>query len=312
MNVRAVVTEVLAIAMTAIFFVNIFIDSPFGIWGRVGAFLAFLILAYYLIRGVLNEARQREELDGLNHTLEARVAAQTVEVRRSYEAEKRARIDLEKLNDAKDQFIMMTQHHLRGPVSSIAHADSLDAAKQSGARLSRIVDDFLDITALKPGASILDVRSVSLRPAVADILDELRMPIEKMGLRIEWPQDDAHWPRVPADEKKMREALFIVFENAVRYNQPGGSVTVSTAADGGMFRIAIENTGIGISKEESEKIGTALFYRGKFAREAYPIGMGVGLSLVKAVLQAHRGSFSIGSAGPGRGARATVTLPLGR
>lgn len=330
MNVRAVVTEVLAIAMSAIFFINIFIETPLGIYGRVAAFIVFLVLAYFLIRGTLREAAQREQLNDLNHNLEAKVAAQTTEIRKAYEMEKHARLELEKLNDAKDQFIMITQHHLRTPVNSVNWAleESLSGvygtvgAKlkpvlaetlASGKRLMRIVDDFLNITAIKIGTNILDISRKSLKPAIEDILAELKENIAKMRLTVSYSNDDKDWPVIAVDEGKMRESLFIVMENAVRYNRDGGSIAITTARrgdSGDRFEIVIENTGLGISEEESKKIGSALFYRGEYARKAYPIGMGVGLSVVKAIIRAHHGTFSIESRGKGEGAKVTVSLPI--
>lgn len=317
MNVRAVVTEVLAIAMAAIFFVNIFIDTQFGVYGRIAAFMVFLVLAYYLIRGTLREAAQRQELRDLNENLEARVAEQTVEIRRSYEAEKHARVELEKLNDAKDQFIMITQHHLRTPVNgiiwaleSVKRSTVLEAALENGHRLMKIVDDFLNITAIKIGTNILNLETKSLKPAIDDILTELKPAITDMNVSIELPTTDSAWPLLEIDAGKMRESLFIVFENAVRYNTKGGSVKIATSHTSEKFTLIVENTGLGISHEESQKIGSALFYRGQFARKAYPIGMGVGLSVVKAIIRAHKGTFEIRSDGPNKGARVTITLPF--
>jgi signal transduction histidine kinase len=335
MDVRAVVTEVLAIAMTAIFFLNIFIDTPFGIWGKIAAFLAFLILAYYLIRGVLREARQREQLNDLNQNLEVKVAAQTVEIRRSLEAEKQARMELEKLNDAKDQFIMITQHHLRTPVSSVNWSlesilngeygaatgklkSVLEQTYESGKRLMRIVDDFLNITAIKIGTNILNLEQQSLKTSIDDILSELKPAIASANISVAWDSDPQRWPSLPIDASKLREALFIIFENAIRYNTDGGSVNVGTETvqdektHRQMFEITITNTGLGISRDDIGKIGTSLFYRSEFARKAYPIGMGVGLSVVKAMIRAHQGSFTITSAGPGTGVRVIVTLPFVR
>jgi len=339
MDVRAVATEVLAIAMSAIFFINIFIDSPFGIWGRISAFLAFVILAYFLIRGILRENQQREQLVNLNFSLESKVAEQTLEIRKSYEAEKHARLELEKLNDAKDQFIMITQHHLRTPINKILWeldeslkgtygalniklSKVLRDTQSSGERLMRIVNDFLNITTIKIGTNILSISKISLKPVIEDILEELSSNIESMHLTVNIPQNKESWPIISVDESKIRESLFIIMENAVRYNKDEGSVTIITAlrkndsvlADKSKnvknFEIVIENTGLGISPEESEKIGSALFYRGEYARKAYPIGMGVGLSVVKAIIRAHHGTFGIESGGKDTGAKVTVNLPL--
>lgn len=293
-----------------------------------------VIFGIMLIRGVLREIDQREklekltaELQTLNLTLEAKVAEQTVEIRRSYEVEKKARVELEKLNDAKDQFIMITQHHLRTPVTGIMWQiesilkgvygtinNKVESAiltmNTSVDRLMTIIDDFLNITAIKSGANILNLTVKSLKPAVIDVLDEIKLEIERMKVAISYPNDDASWTEIQADHPKMREVLLIVIENAVRYNHEGGTVSISTDVKDGIFTMTIENTGIGITKEEHEKIGASLFYRGQRAREAHAIGMGVGLSVVKAMVRAHHGTFRIESGGKDAGAKVSISLPV--
>lgn len=327
MSVRIVVTEVLAIGMAVIFFINIFINTPFGVWGRAVTFLTFLTLATYLIRGVLKEAKQKVELNDLNRNLSQKVAEQTDEIRKSYEAEKQARQELEKLNDAKDQFIMITQHHLRTPlvsvmweIESVANGvygavtaelrKAIAGMKTSTDRLMQIVNDFLNITAIKIGTNILNLSEQSLKSAIEYIIQQLAPEIRHMDIKIDYPRDDSSWPKLKIDYDKMREILLIVIENAVRYNHPGGSVAISTGVSDGAFELTVQNTGIGISDEEKQKIGSALFYRGASARKSHPIGMGIGLAVVKAIVRAHHGTFKIESLGEGRGAKATISLPV--
>ncbi|MBU6427183.1 HAMP domain-containing histidine kinase [Patescibacteria group bacterium] len=328
MNVRAVATEVLAIGMTVIFFVNIFIDLSWGIAGRAATFIVFIALATYLLKISLREAEQRAKLSDLNKNLEQKVADQTAEVKHAYEMEKKARKDLERLNETKDQFIMITQHHLRTPITGIRWEiesllkgergeidgearQALMEASGSVDRLTHIVDDFLDITAIKAGTNILNTSVGSLMPAVREVIDELHLDIERSGIAVSYPMNADAWPEFPVDYDKMRECLFIVVENAVKYNRRNGSVSITTGKRGGLFEIAIENTGIGISPEERGKIGTSLFFRGHQARELNPIGMGIGLSVVKAIVKAHRGEFKIESKGKDLGARAVIWLPMG-
>jgi signal transduction histidine kinase len=327
MDVRAVITEVLAIGMAVIFFINIFIETSFGLWSRVATFVTFFVMAYFLVRATLKEAKQREELDDLNSSLSQKVAEQTKEVREAYEIEKKARRDLEKLNDSKNQFIMITQHHLRTPVTTIdwelesmlagaygsimpelktAIIDTQTAAK----RLTHIIDDFLNIAALKAGGSILNLSRHSLKPAIIDILGELKLDIARMRIAVTYPQDETDWPELSIDHDKMREILLIIMENAVKYNRDSGFINISTRAYDDRFEISIENSGIGITFEETEKIGSALFYRGQSARSINPTGMGIGLSVAKAIIRAHHGIFSIKSNGAGKGTVVTVTLPL--
>jgi two-component system phosphate regulon sensor histidine kinase PhoR len=186
--------------------------------------------------------------------------------------------------------------------------DVIQDMKTSATRLMGIVNDFLNITTVKVGTSILNISSISLKPATEDILEELKPEIAKMDLTVTYPKEESAWPKLKIDAGKLREAIFIVMENAVRYNRPGGSIRISTEAKPDSFELVVENTGIGITPEESAKIGSSLFYRSQEARQNHPIGMGIGLSVVKAMVKAHRGTVSIESKGKGEGARVVVRI----
>ncbi len=336
MNVRAVVAEVLAIGMTVIFFINIFVNLSWGLWVDVVTFSIFLLLAIYLIRLVLREAKQRELLTTLNSTLSEKVAEQTAEVRKAYELEKHARRELEKLNETKDQFIMITQHHLRTPVTSIRwqleamlggtygafslkQSRALEDTNTAVERLTRIVDDFLNITALKVGSQILNIETGNLLPLIEDVLHELKIDIENMHLKVVYPHDTASWPDLQIDASKMREVLLIILENAVKYNVDGGTIEIKNRlVDGAdnvagsshhIFEMTIENSGMGLVVEDKEKLFSRHFYRSQRAQKANPIGMGIGLSVARAVVRAHHGTLEIESDGEGMGARVMIRLP---
>jgi signal transduction histidine kinase len=327
MNVKVVVTEVLAIAMTAVFFINIFINKNWGVWSDILTFIAFIILTIYLLKGVLREARQKEQLKDLNDNLELKVAAQTVEIRKSYDLEKKARRDLEKLNETKDQFIMITQHHLRTPVTNIRwqiesmasgafgtiNSEIKEALKNTSTsvqRLIRIVDDFLSITALKVGTKILNISNADLLIILEDVFDELKFDSAAKHLNIEYPKEHSSWPLLPIDVSKMREVLLIVAENAVRYNLDKGFIKIKTRMSASNFNIEIQNTGVGIQNEDQNKIFTHLFHRTEQARTAHPMGMGVGLSVARAIVRAHHGEITLASEGLNKGAVVKLSLPL--
>ncbi|EFK96473.1 Adaptive-response sensory-kinase sasA [sediment metagenome] len=328
MNVRVAATQVFVIAMIAMALLNIFIDLVFGIYGRIALFIAFLFLGYFLFKSLTREAKQKDQLKSLNSTLSQKVAEQTAEIRKAYELEKHARRDLEKLNETKDQFIMITQHHLRTPVMRITNGletlfpnngkgvdesrrQTLTETKASVARLSKIADDFLNISTIKVGSKILDISRNSLKPLLDDVLHELKIDIEKMHLSVNIPNDIASWPQLPIDTNKMREVLLIILENAVRYNIDGGKIDIQNRIDKSseeMFEMIIENTGVGISKEDISKLFNQNYFRSKVAQTANPVGMGIGLYVARAVVRAHHGELTIESDGENMGARIVLRL----
>ena len=321
MDVKIVITEVLAIAMSAIFFINIFIDIPFGLVGRISAFLGFLVIGYFMIKSVITEAKQREQLKVLNLTLEQKVSEQTAEIRGALERERHTRLELEKLNDAKNSFISIVEHNIRGPLTNLEHAigsiknapvlkNPLETMRRSTERIQKLTEEFQNIRTLKPGANILNLTETSLLSTIEEILADIHEDISKLKLTVAYPKDPKQWPPLHVDLCKMHECLFVILENAVKYNRLGGSINISAANTGTDFVLTIENTGIGITPNEIEKLSTSKFYRGESAREHNPIGMGVGLSLARVIIRAHKGELEINSAGVQMGARVTVKLPL--
>lgn len=297
-------------------------------------FILSIIFGLLLTKSVFKEINQRKKIETLaldltllNSTLSEKVAEQTREVKKAYELEKKARRDLEKLNDTKDQFIMITQHNLRTPVTSIrwelesmlsGNYGSVSPEIEKALRntdtsvnhLMGIVDDFLNITTLKVGSQILQISSANLKPLLEDVLHELRIDIENLHLSIEYPNDMQSWPMLKIDSNKMREVLLIVVENAVRYNIDHGKIIIKNQIENNIFKMTIENTGIGIVSEDKKSLFDRLFFRSKRAQSAHPTGMGIGLSVSKAVLRAHNGDINIHSDGENMGAVVTMSLPI--
>jgi signal transduction histidine kinase len=326
MNVRTVVTEVLAVGMTVIFFINIFIDLSLGIGGRVITFIVFLILAFYLFKVSLQEAEQNDQLTSLNATLSERVAEKTKEVRQAYEIEKKARWELEKLNETKDQFVMIAEHHLRMPLASIHRrlemiSEKVGADREEIQEVLRDTSDSVDILAntisslsgiavLKPGQNILNLSRTNIKTIVEDVIKELKFYIKDLHISITYPKDKESWPELHIDKDKIYEVILIIMENSIKYNHDHGTINISTKSDANNFELTIENTGIGITEEEKETISKQVFYRSEKAKKLNPLGMGVGLSVARTILNAHHGSLEIESGGRDMGARICIVLKL--
>jgi signal transduction histidine kinase len=338
-NIKVIATELLIFSLWIFISIRIFLaTSIHEILIECCILLFTIVIGLITIRGTLKEITHREEIEilasdlkSLNSTLSQKVAEQTAEVRKAYELEKHARRDLEKLNETKDQFIMITQHHLRTPVTSIRWElesmlngtygrvgamlkQALNDTNTSVARLTRIVDDFLNITALKVGSQILNIETGNLKPLVEDVINELKIDIGNMHLSVDYLHNGASWPDLQIDAGKMREVLLIILENAVKYNVDGGTIQIKTRLvednAGRMFGMTIENTGVGLTTEDKEKLFTRHFFRSKRAQAANPIGMGIGLSVARAVVRAHHGDLAIESAGENTGAKVMLKLPL--
>ncbi len=326
-NLKLFLAEIVTFSLWIIILIRtLSADNAHEIFVEIAVLIITIVFGILLILTLIKNLKQKEELTSLNQHLSDKVAEQTKEIRAAYDLEKHARRELEKLNETKDQFIMITQHHLRTPVTGIeweleAMLDGnygkvpekikagLLEAKSAVGRLTHIIDDFLNITAIKTGQNILTLAPQSLLPLIEDILKELKPDIARLSLDVSYPKDPDSWENLNIDAQKMRDTLLIVIENAAKYNRENGRIDIKTERSANMFVINIENTGIGITAEEIGKIGTALFYRGLEARARNTIGMGVGLSVAKAIIKAHRGTFEIRSNGKDRGASVIISIP---
>ncbi len=303
-------------------------------------FIISIIFSIILIKATRKEVEHlnkisslASELKSANSTLSEKVAEQTKEISRAYELEKKANRELEKLNETKDQFIMITQHNMRNPVISIEREIGIAIANidKSGSgytrkdliieknlkntehyinNLKRMVDDFLNITTLKKGSQILNLSNESIEPIIENIINDFRIDMENMNITIDYPTETASWSDIRMDKSKIREAMTIIIENAIKYNVKDGKIIIKTEKDAKAFKIIIENTGVGIDQNEKEKIFERLFYRSKEARIANPRGMGVGLSVARAIVRAHHGDIDIHSDGENMGAKVVLTLPF--
>ena len=280
-------------------------------------------------------AKLNEQLGREKEIIEQKVAAQTQEVRQAYEVEKKARIELEELDKAKDQFILATQHHLRTPLTIIkgylqqfllkkaAPVDEegrlfLEKASTATDRISALINELLDVSQMQVGKSILRREAVNLRTLVEDIFDEISSEVTKKHLKLSLvfsPKKEDNI--VSADKEKVKEALTNLVDNAVKYNQEGGEIKVKgekfshpIEKDRKFYRLTIADTGIGISPEELAHLFTQYFERGKEAEKIYTTGRGIGLVLTKNIISAHGGRVWAESEGRNKGARFVVELPV--
>ncbi len=227
-----------------------------------------------------------------------------------------------KIDQHKSEFVAMVAHDLRAPLASIVQMIyAIRACKDDTERrahlLERIsvrikdqlqmIENLLSLSRLETGALVL-----SLEPARGDdILDQVvelvrpKAAGKKIDLRYGSPEKD-WWAAV--DHDQIRVVLTNIVDNAIKYTPDGGRVTVSSWAGNSLARIVVEDSGIGISKEDLPHIFDRFFrVRDKTTRGI--TGNGLGLSLVQKVIEAHNGSIDVVSE-PNKGTRFTVCLPL--
>jgi heavy metal sensor kinase len=173
-------------------------------------------------------------------------------------------------------------------------------------RLTRIVNDILMLSEVEAGAQVLATAPIDLKPLIGDLADQMQVLALERNLEIqvrELPE-----AIVEADDLWMRRAVLNLLDNAIKYSREGGKIQIAMANEAGKVRINIRDEGIGISEQDQLHIFDRLF-RADRARNRRNGGSGLGLALVKWVVEAHRGKITVTSA-PDRGADFQVELPL--
>ncbi|HEY4499739.1 MAG TPA: ATP-binding protein [Candidatus Paceibacterota bacterium] len=335
-NLKVIVAELLTFGIWILFLSRILFSSGVSDTGRIIDLVLFPIVIVFgvlLVRSVFGEVKQREQLEDLTQHLQQKVEEQTGEIRKAYEVEKRARLEIEALAKAKDQFILTTQHHLRTPLTIFRgflnkvlenqknpiqeeHRQDLQKASGAAERMNHLINDFLDITQLEIGQTALNLQPINLQKVITEIHEDLLPELEKKNLVFEADFSEAAVAvSFPADYGKIKIALYNLIDNAIKYTETGkitiqADVITHPIEHLKAIRIIIQDTGIGIPPEELPQIFHLYFQRGQIAEKVYTTGRGIGLTLAKGIIDAHRGRISAESEGAGKGARFTVELPL--
>ena len=232
---------------------------------------------------------------------------------------------VEELVDAdrrKDEFLAMLGHELRNPLGAIKNSVGLLQSEQEQTsaqrraqalidrqvrRMMRLVDDLLDVSRIRHGHLHLRRERMDLRAAVSNAVEtveseanerrqqmSMALPVEPVSLR--------------ADPERLEQVFVNLLANASRYTDAGGEIAVSVHLSDGHAVVRVRDTGIGIAQEALPHV----FDLYRQADEANPrsrAGLGIGLALVRQLVQLHGGSVSAASAGLGQGSEFTVILP---
>ena len=214
------------------------------------------------------------------------------------------------LDEMKNDFVRMVSHELRSPLAAIKqqHAVILDGlagdltekqrelltrAQDKIQGLLDLINDLLDVAKMEAGHGQLEQVPLELGEVLTDMVELLRAKAEdqKVNLSLELPAD---LPLILADRRSMEEVFTNLVSNAINYSPDGGEVTVSAVSHGDYLEVRVQDTGIGIEPEEVAKIFDK-FYRVKHPKTRQVIGTGLGLSLVKGLIEAHRGTVEVES-----------------
>ena len=276
-----------------------------------------------------NSALQTEktrELEEINARL-SRANEDLSRSNESLETEIRERIRAENsLKDAvikRDEFLAMLSHELRNPLSPLRNAShmlmqgdtqdprivwSRGVIERQLKHMIRLVDDLLDVSRIARGKIVLVNEAVKMADVVAAAVETVQPLLEqkRQHLKIEAAEGDLV---VRGDPVRLSQVVGNLLHNAAKYTGEGGSITLSARAHDGRAEILVRDTGIGIAPEAMPRI-FELFTQIPSERSSTTGGLGIGLALVRALVELHGGEVQAASDGVDQGTQFTVRLPL--
>ncbi|HWG76045.1 MAG TPA: response regulator [Steroidobacteraceae bacterium] len=269
---------------------------------------------------------QRRELQKLNRGL-AQANVQLAEAHSTLQAEKTR--ELEKLNAAlseanrnKDEFLAMLAHELRNPLASIHNAVQLmrnpqlpsaqlgwarDMIERQLGHLTRLIDDLLDVARITRGKINLAREAVPLASVVARAVETVQPALSRQGhaLMLDVATEPLY---IDGDPTRLIQIVGNILNNAVKYTKPGGRIELAASAQGEHIVIRIRDNGIGIEPDLIPSVFN-LFAQASRSEASGQTGLGIGLALVKRLVDLHGGEVEARSEGLGKGCEFTLRFP---
>lgn len=266
--------------------------------------------------------RKTRESERLTRDLEKRVIERTAELEASMSAQVELARQLRDADRRKDEFLALLSHELRNPLAPVCNAVNImrlkqlddpdlrwcrDVIERQAAQLTRLVDDLLDVSRITQGKITLRPERVDLASIVADAIETSRPQIDAQQheLVVSLPETPVE---VTGDRARLTQVVANVLNNAAKYQNARGWIRVTVDCVDDVAQIIVEDRGIGISGDMLARI-FELFSQGERAPDRAQGGLGVGLSLVKNLMEMHSGKVWADSQGPGKGSTFTLEMP---
>lgn len=240
-----------------------------------------------------------DEIKHFNETLSEKVDEATVELKATNKR-------LKQLDQTKDEFISLTSHQLRTPLTTIKGYISmlldgdageinpqqrklLEEAFNSSQRMVHLISDFLNISRIQTGKFIIELTDVNLADILDEEIEQLRISAtsRKLNLTYDKPVD---FPTLPIDEGKIRQVMMNFIDNAIYYSPSEGTINVVLSHTATSVEFKVIDHGIGVPKAEQHKLFVK-FSRASNARKQRPDGTGIGLFMAKKVIVALGGAI---------------------
>jgi CheY-like chemotaxis protein len=251
----------------------------------------------------------------------AQHCAQALDRARLYESTQRARADAERANRIKDEFVSVVSHELRTPLSAILGwasmlqrgtlnpektARALQSISDNARRQARLIEELLDFSRIASGRTTLQLERVDMRELIRSVVESMVPTAAARGLELvlsPTPPVD-----VDGDIRRLEQVFFNLIDNALKFTPRGGRVAVDVRLVDTQVEIQVADNGAGIDGDFLPRVFDRFRQADSTTSRAHG-GLGLGLSIAKQLVDAHKGQISAASDGRGRGATFTVRLP---
>ncbi|HVO47041.1 MAG TPA: ATP-binding protein [Steroidobacteraceae bacterium] len=254
---------------------------------------------------------------------EAQLLQSVAERNQILESERIARAEAERLSQLKDEFLATLSHELRTPLNAIQgwttllrqanvsaedRARGLQTIERNVRAQAQIVNDLLDMSRIISGKIHLDVQPVLLHEVIRNALDAIRQSAAAKGIRISQELDTGIEP-VRVDPNRLQQVLWNLLSNAVKFTPQGGHIRVSLQRLGSHVAIEVADSGVGIRPDFLPQVFDRFRQADASTTRRYG-GLGLGLSIVRSLVEMHGGSVRVHSDGQNQGTLFTVDLPI--
>jgi signal transduction histidine kinase len=264
---------------------------------------------------------RQQALRRAHEELEDRIAERTRELAQAVQGEQAARLEAERANRVKDEFLATLSHELRTPLNAImgwSHVLSQSATdrdtvqrasaviRQNAAAQAQLIDDILDVSRIVGGRLVLETAVVTLKKVIEDAVNALGPAASAKAIHVECVLDD-HL-NVIGDRDRLQQIVWNLVSNALKFTPKGGAVRVSLRQVGDDVEIEVADTGIGIPSDFLPFVFDR-FRQADSSMSRRHNGLGLGMAIVRHLVELHGGTVGVASPGEGQGTTFTLRLP---
>jgi PAS domain S-box-containing protein len=253
----------------------------------------------------------------------ANLAAVAIENVRLFRHERLARATAEESNRVKDEFLATLSHELRTPLTAVlgwtkllrergldekTSARALDIIERNAMAQRQLIEEILDVSRIITGKTRLEVHPITLRPVIEAAIESVRPAVEARDIRLDFMHTDEAG-LVSGDAERLQQVVWNLLSNAVKFTPEGGSIHIMLSQTGSHARIEVKDSGEGINTEFLPYVFDR-FRQADGSTTRPHGGLGLGLAIVRHLVELHGGTVCAESEGPNRGSTFSINLPL--